>query len=129
MWFDLNVQLNVDKITDSLSKKFEQKIYLWIKKALEVLLEELKRLTPEDTGNMLRSYKVHNITKVWDKYIWTISNDSDYAIYVEYWVQGRKFEYHKPKWTTFYTWVGNRTFARAMDNKEKEMIAIISSYI
>lgn len=96
-----------------------------ISKALPILLAELKRLTPENTGEMLDSYVVTEPVMVGWVIRAVIENKSWHAIYVEYWTSGLVFNYHKPKWKVFYSWVGNRTFARAVDNVRKKVIAII----
>ena len=106
-------------------KEYEKRIVIWINKALPVLLEALKELTPEDTGDMLRSYKVENAKKEGWNIVGVISNDAWYAIYVEYGVEGVSFTYHKPKGVPFYKGVGNRTFARAVDNTRERIIQII----
>ncbi len=112
---------------------YTKRIISWINKALPVLLEELKRLTPEDTKNMLWSYDVENAQEEWWNIVWRITNDADYAIFVEYWVNWLSYTYHKPKWTPFYKWsqsskyggVWNRTFARAVDNTRDRITRII----
>ena len=113
----------------SIMRVYEFRAIKWINNALPVLLEELKRLTPEDTKEMLNSYVVHNATTQWNKVIWTIGNTSWHAIYVEYWEWWVSFNYHKPKWSTIYRWQGNRTFARAVDNKRAKVIQIIFNEI
>jgi len=112
-----------------IAKEMEKRVVLWINKALQVLLKELQRLTPEDTGNMLNSYEVENAKSDWNQVVGIIRNNADYAIYVERWVSWLTFTYHKPKWKPFYDWIGNRTFARAVDNKRDEVIKIIFTEI
>jgi len=107
------------------SREYEKRVKIWIKRALPVLLEELKSLTPEDTREMLNSYRIEALTDSWWKIVWTITNDADYAIYVEYWSEWVMFWYHKPKWSLFYIWHWNRTFARAVDNSREKIIEII----
>lgn len=106
-------------------KEYEKRIISWINKALPILLEELKRLTPEDTREMLNSYVVDNARVDWNSIIGSIGNTTDYAIYVEYGVWWLTFNYHKPKGSVFYQWVGNRTFARAVDNVRDRVLQII----
>jgi len=108
------------------SKLLQKWLELWMRKSLLVLLEELKRLTPEDTKEMLNSYRVGGVTSKGENIVGEITNDADHAIYVEYWVDGVVFNYHKPKWNKFYSWIGNRTFARAIDNKREEILNIIA---
>ena len=113
----------------TIAEEYTKRIAIWINKALPVLLNELKRLTPEDTWNMLNSYEVVKAKREWGVVSWSISNWADYAIYVEYWVGWLKFTYHKPKWTPFYHWIGNRTFARAVDITRDEITKIIYNEI
>lgn len=111
------------------AREYEKRLVVGIRKAIPVLLEELKRLTPEDTRNMLESYVVEDVKVEWDKVIGSIRNDADYAIYVEYGINGISYNYHKPKGTVFYQWVGNRTFARAVDNVRERVENIILSEV
>lgn len=109
-------------------REYRKRILVWINKALPILLEELKRLTPEDTKEMLNSF-VSTASVEWDTIVWMIGNEADHAIYVEYGRSGVKFWYHKPKWSLFYVWEWNRTFARAVDNTRDKIISIIYSEI
>lgn len=117
------VELDVWKVANEMTRR----VMIWINKWLLVLLDELKRLTPEDTRNMLWSYEVEHAKIEWDIIVWTIKNKADYAIYVEYWVGWLQFNYHKPKWNVFYRWIGNRTFARAVDNTRDRIMQIVLS--
>lgn len=110
-------------------REYTKRIILGINKALPVLLAELKRLTPEDTKHMLESYVTQNAKLEWGTVVWSIGNTAEYVLQVEYWVWWLVFKYHKPKWVTFYKWVWNRTFARAVDNKREEIINIIYNEI
>lgn len=100
-----------------------------IAKALPILLEELKRLTPEDTKEMLNSYEVKQPIQIDWVIRWEITNNSDHAIYVEYGVNGNVYMYHKPKGNPFYSGVGNRTFARAVDNVRDRITSLIHNEI
>jgi len=103
---------------------YSSRVKAWIKKATPVLLEELKSLTPEDTKDMLNSYRTEfKETAEW--IVWIITNDKDYAIYVEYWVKWVMFWYHKPKGSLLYVGEWNMTFHRAVENKEDEITMII----
>jgi len=115
------IELDVWAIT----KEFEKRVIAGINKALPILLEELKRLTPEDTRNMLDSYVVQSAQVEGWKIVWAIGNTAEYAINVEYGVWWLKYNYHKPKGSVFYQWIGNRTFARAVDNIRSKVENII----
>lgn len=118
------VELNVWTV----AKEMETRLIRWINKALDVLLDELKLLTPEDTKDMLNSYVVKQAqnTGNWT-IVWEISNTVWYAIFVEYWVKWLSFNYHKPKGTVKYSGIGNRTFARAVDSVNQKVLEIILS--
>ena len=132
-----NMTTVVPLVAWAFTREYDKRIVIWINKALPVLLDALKELTPEDTGEMLRSYKVENAKFEWQDIVWVISNDAGYAIYVEYWVNWLSYTYHKPKWTPFYKWsqsskyggVWNRTFARAVDNTRDRITKIIYNEI
>jgi phage host-nuclease inhibitor protein Gam len=119
----------VDPTASAITKEYMRRIAIWVSKALPVLLEELKRLTPEDTKEMLDSFKTDQLLITTDTVTWTITNTSWHAIFVEYWVNWLTYNYHKPKWSVFYKWVGNRTFARAIDNTRDKVIEIIYNEI
>ena len=82
--------------------EYNKRIVRGINRALPVLLEELKRLTPEDTKEMLNSFVEQKAQVEWDTIVWIIGNEADHAIYVEYGRGGIQFWYHKPKWSLFY---------------------------
>ena len=108
---------------------YEQRIIIGIQRALPVLLEALKDLTPEDTQEMLNSYRVDTVKKDGWNIVGVITNDVDYAIHVEYWASGLRYWYHKPKWSLFYVWQWNMTFHRAVDNSREKITQIIFNEI
>lgn len=77
--------------------------------------------TPEDTWNLLMNNKAKPVKKDWIKLETWLKNDTEYAPYVEYWVQGRVFNYHKPKWVVFYRWVWMWTYAKTKIHLEKNI--------
>ena len=105
------IKINIDGVKKQIDKEVESKLLL----ALEYLKNEVDENTPEDTKTLLKNNKIDEIFKVWTKIIWSISNDTEYAQYVEYWV-GRNFNYNKPKGSIFYTWVWARMFTRTFEN-------------
>jgi len=119
------MELDLSKVLSELRKRAR----IWVTKALPVLMEELKKLTPEDTKEMLNSYKVLETKEYADRVEWSITNDSEHAIFVEYGVKWKEYDYHKPAWKdprpVIYTGEGNRTFARAVDNKRNTISSII----
>jgi len=127
MWLDrLMVRLDLIKDIWKIKREYRNRLDRGIRKALIVLMAELKALTPEDTKEMLNAYRIKGISMEGDNVVGTISNDSWHAIIVEFGVSGLTYNYHKPKWNKFYSGVGNRTFARAIDNKRGEILQIIA---
>lgn len=119
------VKIDLTKDLWTIPRFLEARAKKAIWKALLVLLAELKRLTPEDTKEMLNSYRVVWVKRDWNNLVWAIGNDAKHAIYVEFGVKGKVYNYHKPKWSTFYSGEGNRTFTRALDNKRQEILNLI----
>ena len=118
----IDITNDIWQLTNAMLNWVERGMRKWIL----VLMEELKRLTPEDTREMLNSYRIEPMKFDWTNLIAEITNDTDYAIYVEYWSSvWIKFWYHKPKWSLFHTWVWNRTFARASDIAQPKILQII----
>ena len=121
-WAKMKVALNEGNIV----KYYFNKLLGSQNKQWNILLNELKRLTPEDTQEMVNSY-VMETKREWFQYTTTIKNTAPHAIYVEYGVKGKAYNYHKPKWVPFYQWVGNRTFARSIDSTGQKIIWDIHS--
>ena len=94
-------------------------------KALDVLKEDINTNTPEDSKTLVRANKIKKASNIGSKVIWSVYNDTEYGKYVEYWVQGRTFNYHKPKWKIFKTGVGANMYQWAVKNKWKEINKII----
>lgn len=125
------VNYKIDLVKDfwQVQIQLQKQLEVWMNKAIQVLLEELKRLTPEDTKEMVNSYKVLDARIEWNNMIASVGNTADHSIDVEFSIDWRTFNYHKPKWRTVYTWIWNRTFARAVDNKRQEILNIIANSI
>lgn len=127
--FELKINLNdLDKIIIDYERVIEWKLIRAIRQWLNLLLQELKKNTPEDTKEMLNSYKVIDVQKRWTNYIGIIGNKADHAIYVEYW-RDRVFNYHKPKWSVFYRWVWNRTFQRSLLAVQDKIYKLITDIL
>ena len=108
---------------------YKSRLVIWINEALPILLEELKRLTPENTWEMLDSYQIQSASMIWGSIVGIVWNTAWHAIYVERWQSWLVFNYHKPKWNVVFQWVGNRTFARAVDNTKDRILATILAAI
>ncbi len=127
--FNLDIDVQIfDWILADVQKKIEGKLIKAIREWLNILLLELKKNTPEDTKEMLRSYKVIDVQKRGDTYVGVIGNSADHAIYVEYW-QDRIFNYHKPKWSVFYRGVWNRTFQRSLLSVQDKIYKLVTDAI
>lgn len=104
---------------DSIKKALNKWIKEWVSKATDHLLEKIKEKTPEDTTNLINSYKVQKKNKSSE-----ISNSTEYAKIVEDWL-GREFNYHK-NWSVYYRgyWAGmiKRTETEEYTNHEAQRI-------
>ena len=98
----------------------EQKVFDAVNESLDLAKAELESRTPEDKKKLVKWYKKIKPTKTGDVISWKIENKVKYWIYVEYWVWGRKFNYHKPKWKVFYKGIWARMLTKTKDhNLEK----------
>lgn len=113
MNFDIDFQA-LEWFVDKTTKNREGKLIAWIRVWLNILLKELKKNTPEDTKEMINSYKIIDVVKRWDQYVWVVGNTADHALYVEFGVDGRIYNYHKPKGSVFFKGIGNKTFQRSI---------------
>lgn len=96
-----------------------------MKEALEYVKDEVDSKTPEDTKTLLWNNTIEPIIKLDTKIVWVVSNDTEYAPYVEFWVW-RNYNYNKPKGTIFYSWNGARMFTRTADSQQvQEDLTII----
>lgn len=125
-WFDLKIDIkSLNWLLNQFERNIEWKIILWIRKWLDILLAELKKNTPEDTKEMLKSYKIIDVVKKWDLYIWVIWNTAEHSLYVEFWVGWNIYNYHKPKWSKFYSGIWNKTFERSLINVQDKILQVI----
>jgi len=114
---------------NDIQKEIDKSITDWINKATKYLKDKVDEKTPEDTKTLLWNNKQVKARKLWNNYIWSVENDTEYAVYVEYWVWWKDFNYNKPKWNNFYSWVGARMFTRTQDEEENEVSNIINKEI
>jgi len=62
--FDFKIDIqSFDNILEGMQKRIEGRIIKAIREGLNILLLELKKNTPEDTKEMLNSYKVVDVVK------------------------------------------------------------------
>lgn len=114
---------DITKLEKTLTKRLET----GIKNALELLKNNIDSITPEDTRTLLSNNEISEVVAYNGKVSWKVFNTTPYAIYVEYWVSGKPYTYHKPKWVPFYNGIWNRTFARWIDMTKKEALEIIKN--
>jgi hypothetical protein len=113
-----------DKIENAINNSLKQ----WINEALWVLKVSIDQKTPEDTKTLLWNNEIEKASQSGNVISGKVSNDTKYWIYVEYGVS-KPYNYHKPKWSIFYTWTWARMFTRGFDEKKREIIKIISNSI
>lgn len=100
-----------------------------INKWLKILKQSVNDKTPEDTLTLLGNNEIIGPIQQGSIIMWEVKNETPYATYVEYGIPGKKYNYHKPKWTVMYRWVGARMFTRTKLEKEKEILALVKSNI
>ena len=104
-------------------KQIENNIKNSINEWLEVLKKSIDNKTPEDTKTLLWNNEIKKATREWNYITWSVFNDkTPYWIFVEYWVQSKKYNYNKPKWTIFYKWVWARMFTRWYDETKTQIL-------
>ena len=101
---------------------FQKEINKRMRIALDFLEDEIIKWTPEDTWVLINNYEKWDIIQIWDKTIWYIENNTDYAWFVEYWVW-KKYNYYKNWWrkrwwSPFYSWVWARMITKAFEWQE-----------
>ena len=73
---------------------------------------------------MLTTWEVNNS---WWKITVDVWTNLEYAAYVEFWVEGRKFDYHK--WlNVFKTWVWARMFRDTLEDEKDNIKSIIINW-
>lgn len=120
----IKFNLNINKLEKELMDKLEA----GIEKSTDLLKQNIDSITPENTKTLLWNNK-SEVSVEKGKVIGKVSNDTPYAIYVEYWVEWKAYNYHKPKGTVAYTWVGNRTFARGIDMTKKQALQLLKKFL
>ena len=108
---------------------FNDVILLWVNKALVKLKQLVDEKTPIDTSTLIGNNIIIPATINWNIISWKVINETEYAPYVEYWVQGKGYNYYKGDrkswWSPFYSWVWARMFTRTRDETEAEVKAMI----
>lgn len=112
------------------SKEF-QSVIKAVTQAVNAGVDELKNnidsKTPEDTKTLLGNNKIKKASLSGEQITASVSNDTEYAQYVEYGIWWRKYRYNKPKGNVFYTGVGARMFTRASDESQDKITKDITT--
>lgn len=123
--FTLNLWKYVKTAENSLKK--------WIDEALEILNDFAVEISPEDTGDFVKNHKIISAKIENNKIVWTLENNTPYAIYLEYWVWWKEYNYYKwARWwsrTKIHVWVWNRTYTRTLDENQTRIIQLIQNKI
>lgn len=116
-------------------KRTEQQIIAWLNKWLAVLKNNIDVFTPEDTYELIENTKIIPAYREWNKIIWQVENDTEYAVIVEEWVwqweNKRVYNYYKAGWrrkwgTPFYTNAGARMFQRWLDASRRKIEILLN---
>ena len=127
MW--ITIKFNVNSLTNKISSS----VKTWINQALRVIKAYAEKISPEDTKEFISNHQIKNAVDYWNKILWSLENNTPYAIYLECWVAGKRYNYHKwaRKWprNVIYTWVWNRTYTRTIADNNKSIVDIIRESI
>lgn len=108
---------------EEFEKSLNDRLEKAINKSLETLKNSIDEKTPEDTKTLLGQTRIEQAKQSWNEIIGKVINDNtEYWLYVEYGVKNRAYNYHKPKWSVFYSWIGARMFTRWFDDTKQEII-------
>lgn len=109
-----------------MSKVFSDDLLIFVAEnaintALKYVKKEIDDKTPEDTRTLVGNNNINDASTDNGKSMWSVSNSTPYAIYVEHWVWGKAYNYHKPKGTVAYTGVGAKMYTKTIfDEKVKQ---------
>ncbi len=105
-------KIDFNKIKKQTKEEYKEKLL----KFAEILKIKIDEKTPEDTRTLIWNNEMSEVIEYRNKMYIKISNDTEYAYYVEYGV-GKIFNYHK--WgQVFYTWEWAWFFARSIAEVE-----------
>lgn len=83
-----------------------------VDKLTDLAKERIDEKTPEDTKILVGNSERKPTRRESWRAIWEVENSTPYASYVEYGVQGKEYNYHKPKDAVFYKGVGAGMYSR-----------------
>ncbi len=111
------------------AKVAEKKLVNGFNEAIQLLREFAIEISPEDTSTFAQNHDIIDAKVINWKIIATLENGTEYAFFLEYGVQWKEYNYYKgSKWwarINIYSWVGNRTYTRTIDEKQLEVFKII----
>lgn len=121
------------KLTLNAGKVYAEKMSEVVDKVntgLGILKAQIDENTPEDTLKLIKNNVITPAVMVGDRVIGSVSNDTPYALNVEYWftTENKAFNYHKRGggWRyVFYRGVGARMFTRAYDFLKGRLLSLI----
>jgi hypothetical protein len=102
-----------------LDPKVISRYYAWvfeeaINKTLDEAKEYAKSISPVLSWEFESNHYLEEAATIWDKVIWALINDTEYALLLEFWVPWKVFNYHRD-WSVIFSWQGNRTYTRTRD--------------
>lgn len=106
MWF--KVEINTDEI---LRVSFDE-ARSFLKDKAQVVKEWVDSLTPEREKVLLKNNKISDVVRNWLRFSIKVYNETLYAIFVEYWVMWKIYNYHKPAWKIFFSWIWAAMFRK-----------------
>lgn len=124
--FEFNVA-DFEQIMNSVKQQLTKDLSKWVKQATNLLHTEINKLTPRKTW-VLKKWNKQLFKKEKNQIGWTILNTIDYAVIVEDGVKWKKYKYHNWK-RVIHSWVWNKGYERAIENKWKEIVDIIEKSI
>ena len=81
----------------NINDEITQKAIVAVNSSLNDLKVEIDRNTPIDTAELIQNTVITPATIIGQRVSGTVSNDTPYAVYVEYGVQQKTYNYHKYK--------------------------------
>lgn len=112
------------------AKIYEQRLESGVNEWLKILEKSIEEKSPLDTGEYIDWNKKTEATKYWNKIVWRVYNDCDYAKNVEYWFRSTPVNWHKNRrlwWPIIHTGIGARTYSRTYDEKRDSVMNILKN--
>lgn len=94
------------------STRIDEITFEAVDKLADLAKELIDAKTPEDRRILVGNNEKKPTVREGGVVVWSVENTTPYAPYVEYGVQGKSYNYHKPKWEIFHKGVGAGMYAR-----------------